>query len=122
MKNSNNNNFKKSHKAGSVIGVVLLILGSILTGILVYIISSAQSLPKILVAGPVILGVGISMFVFPGGDFTLKELNNKGSKKGIRFLWSCAPTLHKLVWIITGLIGLAISFKIMIDQGFLASL
>jgi len=122
MKNNDKNSLKKSHKAGRIIGIVLIVLGSVLTGVLLYIISTAQSLPRILVAGPAILGLGIGMFIFPGSNFSYKELNALGSKKGVRHLWSDAPSSHKLVWVIASAIGIAISFKIMIDQEFLASL
>ncbi|WP_282042966.1 hypothetical protein [Winogradskyella flava] len=122
MKQSDNYNFKKDIKAGRIIGAALIVLGSILTGILVYIVSTAQSLPRILIAGPAILGQGIGMFIFPGGNLTYKEFNKLGGKKGVLRLWSKAPLFHKVVWIVSGVFGIVISFKIMIDQGFLAPL
>ncbi len=111
-------NSKNEYKAGRVIGIVLLVFGSILSGVLVYIITRVQSLPRILIAGPSILGLGLAMFIFPGGNITYKEMNNAGSKQGIRLLWSTTPVLHKLIWILGGIIGLAISFKILFDVGF----
>lgn len=112
----------KGMRAGRAIGMVLVILGSILTGILVYIVSTAQSLPRLLVAGSAILGLGIGMFMFPGGDLSYKEMNAKGSKDGLRHLWLKAPILHRAAWIITCVVGIIISFKIMISQEFLAPL
>ncbi|NER15854.1 hypothetical protein [Spongiivirga citrea] len=118
----NDSNLKKDPKAGRVIGIVLLVIGGALTGILIVLVTTAQSLPKLLVAGPSLVGLGIGMFFFPGTNCTYKEMNRLGSKKGLHLLWSDAPILHRIIWIIGGIIGLAVSFKIMIAEGFLAAL
>jgi len=115
-------NSKKADKAGFIIGLVLLVLGSILTGVLLYMVSSAKSLPKLLIAGPVISSVGLSMIIFPGGDYSYKELKVLERKEAVRQLWTKAPIFHKLAWIIFGVIGIGISFKILIDQEFLVPL
>ncbi|MFP2994259.1 hypothetical protein ABN763_00020 [Spongiivirga sp. MCCC 1A20706] len=111
-------NSKKDQKAGRIIGIVLLVLGMILTTVLVYIISTAQSVPRILIAGPSIGFLGLAMSIFPGGNLSYKEINKAGSKKGVRLLWSVAPNAHKTIWIVSGIIGLITSFKILLDQGF----
>jgi len=106
---------KKIHKAGSIIGFILLVLGFILTTFLIFLLDSANSLPKILVAGPCFISVGIAMLTFPGGSLTLEDMKNREAK----LLWSKAPLIHRIVWVISVLIGLIISFKIMQDAGFL---
>jgi len=116
-----NNNLKKDAKAGRVIGAILFVLGAILTAILLYLIGSAKSLPRFLIAGPSIIGLGVAMFVFPGGTISYKEINSAGSKKGLHRLWFEASILDRFFWIIGGVIGLIISFKIMFNGGFLAS-
>lgn len=122
MKKSDNYNFKNSIKAGRLMGVILVVVGGVLTGVLEYLVASAQYLPRILIAGPAILGLGVGMYIFPGSNFTYKEFNKLGGKKAVQFLWSEAPNFHKIAWVISSLLGIVISFKIMIDQGFLASL
>jgi hypothetical protein len=109
------NSIKRNPKAGKSISLILLILGGVLTLILISLVATASSLPKILVAGPCFIGVGIGMLIFSGGNITLQEMKKNGAKS----LWTEAPLFHKIAWIISGLIGLGISFKIMIGAGFL---
>ena len=44
------------------------------------IFSSTNYLPKIVASGLALILVGFSMYIFPGGDVTIKELNAKTQK------------------------------------------
>lgn len=105
----------KNQKAGKSIGLILIVLGCILTIILISLVVSASSLPKILIAGPCFFSIGIGMLTFPGGNLTLEKMKTRGAKS----LWVEAPITHKIAWVIFGITGLGISFKIMKEAGFL---
>lgn len=117
MRNKNN-----KLKAGRFIGSILFVIGVILTLLLIYWVTSAKSLPKLLVAGPVFVLLGLGMFLFPGGNVTVQEINASGSEEGVKRLWKDAPILHRVIWIVFGVIGLIIAYKILVTQGFIASI
>lgn len=103
--------------AGKTIGIVLTILGLILSIILIIVLPDANSLAKILIAGPALVTIGIAMIIFPGGNITTAELNAQTKPSSV--IWSDAPLLHKIVWIVAGALGIAIAFYLLISQGFM---
>ena len=104
-------------KVGRIIGIVLLVLGVVAIVSMYTIFSSTNYLPKIVASAPALIIVGLAMYLFPGGDVTNKELNEKTKSAG--FLWTDAPLLHKFIWIFALLLGAAASIYQMITIGFL---
>lgn len=94
-------------KAGRFIGIALAIIGVVTVTFSLSIITTLGAVPKIVVCGPAIGIVGLAMIIFPGGDITLKELSSKVKPRG--FLWTDAPISHKLIWIVTFIMGVVIS-------------
>ncbi|MBL4670245.1 MAG: hypothetical protein JKY30_13410 [Flavobacteriales bacterium] len=95
-------------KAGKLIGIVLAILGLITFILIITVFNNTLSIPKIIICGPSFLIVGVAMIIFPGGNITVSEINNKTKLGGE--IWSGAPTLHKIVWILSLLLGTAAVF------------
>lgn len=104
-------------KAGTVLGIIFLVLGGTLSLILLSFVASASVLPKILIAGPSLACLGLGMMLFPGGGMTINDLNSTSKSAGD--LWSEAPLSHRVAWVGFGGVGLAISFYIIIDAGFM---
>lgn len=122
MKSTRDNNPNKNLIAGRLVGIILAIFGVIITLILLIIISKAKSLPRMLIAGPALLCLGLAMIACPGANYGYKELNKKTGKSGAKRIWTDAPLLHKLAWIGSIILGLIISFRIMTSHGFLEPL
>ncbi len=94
---------------GRFVGIILTILGVILSGIGYAMLMSRGSTLQFFVAGPSLCLVGIAMLIMPGGPLTLVESKHKGfnAKAWMRD----APMLHKIVWGIALIVGLVIAFQ-----------
>ncbi|MBN1498690.1 MAG: hypothetical protein JW982_00920 [Spirochaetes bacterium] len=60
------------------------------------IINNQTYSPKLVVTGIIMLFLGISLILFPGGNFTRNDY--KGQRIGIKFIWTQAPVMHRAIW------------------------
>ena len=86
---------------GTAVGLGLIALGLLGTGYLYYVVTSdvESYYPKLMVAGPTLLLAGIAMMLLPGT-----------AEKEPRIWWRTTPLLHRVLWILAGIVGLAIGF------------
>ena len=87
-------------------GLGLLIVGGILAGVNMYMISTGKYFPKMLVLGPTCGGLGLGFLFFPGAEPPAEMNNNEKSK----YHFSKAPILSKIMWFVLGIGGLAGGF------------
>ena len=73
--------------------------------------------PKLFVATGTFAAMGIGMILAPGAVVGAEVPNEKRSKAW----WSTSPVLHRLIWILSAVIGLVLSFYVMlqVDPGFI---
>lgn len=87
---------------GPINGIVCIGLGLLFFIFNVLLIEFEGTTMRILMFTPIPLVLtGISLLLFPGVKLTRKEIHDKN----ISF-WSRSPTLHKLVWLLFGMIGI----------------
>lgn len=104
-------------KAGRLIGIIIIFLGTLAMISLFTIFSDSEYVPKIVLSGPALIIVGIAMSIFPGGNITVQELNTKEKTKG--YIWTDAPVTHKVAWLIAFAMGVTASLIQMNMTGFL---
>ena len=90
--------------AGRFVGIILFVLGVPATIFGYLMLNDDGSIYKIMLAGPVLVLIGLAMLVFPGGDVTIQDINSKSKS-----MWGEAPTGHKIVWLLAGAIGIAVA-------------
>lgn len=87
---------------GPINGTVCIGLGLLFFLFNVLLIEFEGTTMRILMFAPIPLVLtGSSLLLFPGVKLTRKEIHDKN----ISF-WSTSPTLHKLVWLLFGMIGI----------------
>jgi hypothetical protein len=99
-------------KIGFRYGLILLACGLIIVGINVAVLFiSDYYLPKMLTVGIAITLLAPIFFVFPGGSLEkMPETKDMG-----KALMQNAPMLHKVMWIVWGIISVAIAFFALIS-------
>ncbi len=96
----------KPVKMGYRYGLVLLIFGLIMVGINYALLHFSNSYyPKILAIGIAISSLSLVFFVFPGGTIVKKSEGKDMNKE----LWNNAPGLHKAMWVIWGILSIALA-------------
>lgn len=99
-------------------GTGMIILGVFL-GLVNYLALTFSDyyFPKLFIAAGTFVGLGIGMIILPGSVIP----NDTPNDKKVKLWWSTSPILHRIVWIVSGLAGLAVSFYIMlqIDPNFI---
>ena len=65
--------------------------------------------PKLFLGTGIFVGLGIGMIILPGSTIPDDTPNDKK----VKLWWTTSPMLHRVVWIISGIIGLVASFYIM---------
>jgi hypothetical protein len=90
-------------KLGRVFGIALLFIGIPLSWLAYSMLNETGSCFRILMAGPVIIALGIGMIIFPGGNITAKESREK--TKDPKVMIQEAPKSHLIAWVIFMVIG-----------------
>jgi hypothetical protein len=88
---------------GRFFGIFLMVLGGLFTYFYTSMVDSAGFTLKMFTAGPALIGVGIAMFIFPGGNITAAQSRAK-EKEPNTFITE-APLLHKVMWGAGGVAG-----------------
>jgi hypothetical protein len=104
-------------KAGKFIGIIILVIGIVVTLLFYFVASNWDSVPQILIMGPALIIVGVAMIIFPGGDFSKENLKNNPA--GVKEMWKKAPFLHKTMWIVATIVGTIACIYLMIESGFM---
>ena len=104
-------------KAAKFIGIIIFVIGVIVSLIFFFIASGWDSVPKILIMGPALIVGGGAMIVFPGGDFSKEDLNNHPG--GAKEMWRRAPGMHKVMWVVATIAGALASVYLSIESGFM---
>lgn len=102
---------------GRAVGIGLLIIGIIGVTCSFTIVEAFGAIPRILASGSAFLCIGLAMVIFPGGNITTSELQLKSKPQKV--MWTWAPTLHKVMWIVAGIIGISLTFWHMHYRGLL---
>lgn len=92
-------------KAGKVIGISVFVIGLIALGVFYFFFLESNRVPKIFIASPALIIVGLAMIIFPGGDIKVSDLDHSSRLQ----IWGPAPLSHKIAWIISLLIGAIVS-------------
>ena len=96
-------------KLGHAMAILIIVIGIGLTVLHYVLINSTGYTVNIFMAGPALLGWGITMIFFPGADISMEEDTARDGKVNI---WEEAPTSHKVAWVIGGSIGFIISLTL----------
>ena len=104
-------------KAGKFIGIIIFVIGVIVSLIFFFIASGWDSVPEILLMGPALIVLGGAMIIFPGGTFSKEDLNNHPG--GAKEMWRRAPGMHKMMWVVATIAGTVASVYLMIESGFM---
>ena len=100
-------------KAGLSTGIILFVLGTILLGVYYMVATEWDRVPRILVASPTLIILGIAMMLFPGGDYYFKDLAKSNGKAPLSDLLKAAPMLHKVAWLVGLGLGLVSSLMLL---------
>lgn len=108
MKNPNS----KPVKIGYRFGLILFICGLVLVGINVGMLYFSDSYyPKLVTMGMAVTILSLIFFIFPGGSVAKmpegKDLN--------KVFWQNAPVIHKVMWIVWGIVSIGIAFFLLIN-------
>ena len=93
--------------AGRFVGALLIVLGGILWGINIGLLSSSGYTFKILLAGPALALWGVSLLIFPGKHVPFAAWKDLPQNERNRWMRE-APTLHKIVWVVAGILGIVV--------------
>lgn len=93
---------------GRFFGIIFILIGGFLSAFAYKMLQDEGSTFKLFLAGPSLLLIGISFLFFSGGNITLAE--SKSHQKDPGVIFSEAPIMHKVIWIVSAIIGLIISF------------
>jgi hypothetical protein len=88
---------------GRFFGFFLIMIGCYFTWLYTSMLDTAGFTLKLFSAGPALIGVGVAMLIFPGGDITAAESRSK--EKDPRVFMTEAPMLHKIIWIAAAAAG-----------------
>jgi hypothetical protein len=106
------NSKTKPVKIGYRYGFILLGFGLVMVGINVAMLYFSRNYyPKVLTIGMAISFLSFIFFIFPGG--TVAEM--PPAREMNREFWSNAPLLHKIIWIVWGIISIAVAFIALIS-------
>lgn len=97
---------------GRLFGLIFFILGIILAAIGYAMFLETNSVIKLCFAAPTLILLGISLLIFPGYYVPVKEHRNKAKQLEVFFK---APVLHKIVWIMSFIIGIAGTLVLIIN-------
>jgi hypothetical protein len=102
----------KPVKIGYRYGLILLIFGLVVVGFNVAMIFFSESyFPKLSAVGIAITLLAPIFFIFPGGSLEkMPETKDMG-----KMLMSNAPVLHKIMWIVWGIVAIAIAMYTLIS-------
>ena len=92
---------------GRFFGIFCIIIGGIFSYLGFSMLDEAGMTLKVFTAGPGLIGLGVAMLFFPGGDITAAESRNK--VKDPKTFISGAPVLHLVIWAVAFLGGMLIS-------------
>lgn len=93
-------------KIGYRYGLVMFVFGVLMVGINAALIYFSNTYyPKILCIGIAISVMSLIFFVFPGG-IPVQKADGKDLNKE---LWNNAPTLHKVMWVVWGILAIALA-------------
>jgi len=96
-------NRNRSTPDGRGLGIAFVVLGVLATGIAYIVLQINGAVPRLFVAGPALLTLGVAMIILPGS----REVSATDQKRWLRD----SPWSHKLVWIASALAGLALAFR-----------
>lgn len=88
---------------GRALGILFVVIGIVATGIAWWLLNSNGSAPRILVAGPVFLTLGLSMIILPGSTRVSTTAYGRWFKD--------SPWLHKIVWIASAIGGFYLAIR-----------
>jgi hypothetical protein len=98
-------NRRGSSPDGKMFGIIFMILGVIGTVIAWILVEVNGSLPRIFLAGPPLITLGLAMIILPG-DPQLSATDPRWIRQ--------SPLLHKAVWLVAAGIGIFISFRFLL--------
>ena len=88
---------------GRGLGILFAVIGTLATGIAWWLLSSNGSAPRILVAGPAMLTLGLAMIILPG--------STQVSAVDYGRWFKASPWLHKIAWIASAIGGLYLAIR-----------
>ena len=94
---------------GRFVGIILAILGVVLSVIGYMMLAGAGFTIRLFVAGPAMVFIGLAMVCLPGQKMTVAESQQSGFDP--KAFIKAAPMLHKIVWAVSGLVGIFIAFN-----------
>lgn len=97
-------------KAGRVIGISVFCIGLISLAAYYFFFWEANTIPRLFIAAPALIMVGLVMIVFPGGDIKASELDHSSRLQ----MWGPAPLHHKVAWVLSLIAGGVLSFLMLL--------
>ena len=91
-------------QVGRYFGIFLVVIGGFFGYMAYGMMTSAGMTLRIFTAGPGLAGMGVAMMLFPGGNITASQSRKK--EKDPRIVFSEAPPLHLITWVVGFAVGM----------------
>jgi hypothetical protein len=103
----------KPVKIGYRYGLILFSVGILMAAINVVTLHfKDEYYPKVFVTGLALTFLSLIFFIFPGGTVAQMPVGRELNK----VFWKNAPALHRVMWIVWGILSIAAAFLVLIGM------